>query len=73
MYMTYACQQQQNFINCPTFENTTHCAKTMEIVTSAKECTIKYKDHKFIRQDFWFFEEPDDENDWLDCVIWQLF
>lgn len=73
MYMTFACQQHMNFLNCPNFKNTSICKKTYELVQSKEMCVLNYDNEKFMRQEFWFIDEIVEESDELDCIVYQLF
>ncbi|CAG9810893.1 unnamed protein product [Chironomus riparius] len=73
IYMVFACQQHLNFLSCPTFKNTSICKKAYDLVKNNEECVLKYENHKFMRQEFWFIDEISEESDELDCIIYQLF
>lgn len=73
MYMLYACEQQLNFLNCPTFKNSSLCEKTYSFVQKTDQCTLKYEKEKFMRQEFWFYEEVIEETDEFQCIYYQLF
>ena len=80
MYMMYPCEHYYNFINCPTFQNTSFCQKTLELAKEISKaddttgCSIKYENSSFfVKQDFWYYEDIEEEDNAFDCVIWQLF
>ncbi|KAG5669156.1 hypothetical protein PVAND_017051 [Polypedilum vanderplanki] len=73
MYMMFACEQYENFMNCPTFENTTHCLELKEYVKEPKSCSLSYGGKKYPQHELWFVDEIYEEGDNFDCIIWQLW
>jgi hypothetical protein len=73
MYMMFACERKYNFLNCPTYLNSTDCALTKEIVEKSTTCAHNYDGEYFMRQEFWWWEDLLEETDHFPCLVWQLF
>jgi hypothetical protein len=73
MYAMFACESHENFLNCPTFQNTTHCRELKRFVETTKDCSIKYDNKTFLQQEFWFNDEVYEEGDNFECLVTQLW